>query len=52
MPTLSFDQDSTELGRLLAGNWPKKRNLVIITSASSITEGKSLLQRLRASIPY
>lgn len=50
--TGAFQQNSTELKRLLAGDWPKKRNIVIGASASSVEEGKSLLGRLRASIPY
>lgn len=37
--------------RLLAGDWPRKRNLVVITRAKTITEGKELLGRLRRSIP-
>jgi len=43
--------DSEELRRLMAGDWPKKRNLIIKTSACSIEEAKELLQKLRRSVP-
>lgn len=43
--------DSPEIKRLLAGDWPPKRNIVIIAKVSSTEEGKDLLRRLRASIP-
>jgi hypothetical protein len=41
----------TEAGRrLLSGDWPKKRNLLITVKAGSIEQGKSALSDLRASI--
>lgn len=38
--------------RLLAGDWPKKRNIVLYTQADSVEEAKDLRRRLKASIPY
>ena len=38
--------------RLLAGDWPKKRNIIIQSYVSSIEDGKALYQRLRDSMPY
>ncbi|MDR3708774.1 MAG: uroporphyrinogen decarboxylase family protein [Capsulimonadaceae bacterium] len=38
--------------RLLSGDWPAKRNLIINTSAASAEEGRQLLAALRRSIPY
>ena len=52
MPTGAFGAGSPELERLLAGDWPAKRNIVIPASAPSIEEGKALLARLRKSMPY
>jgi hypothetical protein len=40
------------MDRLLAGDWPKKRNLIIMTSAASVEEGQALLKDMRRSIPY
>ena len=40
------------LNRLLSGDWPRKRNIIILAGAESVEEGKDLLERLRASIPY
>jgi hypothetical protein len=37
--------------RLLAGDWPAKRNIILMLNAGSIDEGKALLARLRASAP-
>ncbi len=45
-------QGSAELNRLLAGEWPAKRNIVVTAVASSLDAGRQLLQRLRKSIPY
>lgn len=50
MPT--FAQGSPDLNRLLRGDWPRKRNIVIVVSAASIGEGRELLARLRQAIPY
>ena len=52
IPTGEFGRDSAELRRMLRGDWPEKRNIVLVASASSVEEGKALLRRLRDSIPY
>lgn len=36
--------------RLLSGDWPQKRNVIIQLEASSIKEGKELLRKLRESV--
>jgi len=41
-----------DIDRLLQGDWPKKRNLVIFAEAPNVQAGRELLARLRASIPY
>lgn len=41
-----------EMQKLLSGKWPKKRNIIIYTNASSIDEGKDILKKMRESIPY
>ena len=38
--------------RLLAGDWPKKRNIIIQSYVSSIEDGRALYDRLRSSMPY
>jgi len=52
MPTNTLDGNSQEISRLLRGDWPMKRNLIIQVGASSVEEGKRLLEKLRDSIPY
>jgi len=52
IPTGHFEPGSKEIERLLAGDWPKKRNIVVVAQASSVAEGKDVLARLRNSIPY
>ncbi len=52
IPTGHFAIESKEVKRFLAGDWPKKRNIVIVVKASSVDEGKDILARLRDSIPY
>ena len=37
--------------RLLAGDWPAKRNIILITEANNTHEAKELLQKLKRSIP-
>jgi hypothetical protein len=37
--------------RLLAGDWPRKRNLIITSSAPSVPAAKDLLRRFRQSVP-
>jgi hypothetical protein len=45
-------QEHSELGqRLLSGDWPAKRNLIITTSAPSVPAARDLLLRFRHSIP-
>jgi Uroporphyrinogen-III decarboxylase len=39
------------IDRLLKGDWPRKRNIILQVNASSIAEGKELLRKLRQSIP-
>jgi hypothetical protein len=38
--------------RLLSGDWPEKRNIIIHTKANSVEEGKELLMRFKQSVPY
>jgi len=47
----SVSVDSVQAQRLLQGDWPAKRNIVICASASSVEEGKELLARFRQSVP-
>ena len=51
MPNNPFLPDSPALLRLLRGDWPQKRNLVIVVKASSVAEGRKLLHQLRAAMP-
>jgi len=51
-PTQSFGETSPELERLLHGDWPRKRNIVVAASAASVEAGRDLLRRLRDSMPY
>ncbi|MEK6794557.1 MAG: hypothetical protein AABZ39_07255 [Spirochaetota bacterium] len=44
--------DHPFIKRLLAGDWPKKRNIIIPVAAASIDEGKQLLAALQKSMPY
>ncbi len=37
--------------RLLAGDWPAKRNIILTLSSDSIGEARELLRALRASVP-
>jgi hypothetical protein len=48
--TLLESPSQQTLKRLLAGDWPEKRNIVLYTSATSIEEGKDLLQALQKSV--
>ena len=52
MPTGAFGEDSPELRRLLSGDWPAKRNIIITVKASSVEAGRNLLKKLRQSMPY
>lgn len=38
--------------RLLDGDWPEKRNIIVYTEADSVEQGQDLLARLKKSIPY
>lgn len=38
--------------RLLSGDWPKKRNIIIQCYAASAEQGRELYARLRDSMPY
>lgn len=49
--TGGFGFDSPVMRRLLAGDWPAKRNIVITVFASSVEEGKRLLAQLRERAP-
>jgi hypothetical protein len=51
-PTGAFGRDSSEVQRLLKGDWPAKRNIIIPVFTASIEEGKRLLAELRKSMPY
>jgi len=49
---LVYAPDYSELfHRLLSGDWPNKRNLIIHTNAPSVEAGKELLDRFRRSVP-
>jgi hypothetical protein len=50
--TDAFGSESSVIQRLLRGDWPVKRNIIITVSTTSIEEGKRLLERLRESIPH
>jgi len=51
-PTGAFRSDSKVIQSLLRGNWPAKRNMIVPVSAGTVEEGKRLLERLRAAMPY
>lgn len=57
MPLLYWWSNSPEEGqdavvaRLLEGDWPKKRNIILQVNAASLEEGRKLLSRLKASVP-
>ena len=40
-----------QVDRLLRGDWPKKRNIILQVQAGSIEEGRDLYDRLRRSMP-
>lgn len=52
MPTGPFDPGSPEVKRMLRGDWPEKRNLILRVSAPSLDEGRRLLDQLRQSMPF
>jgi hypothetical protein len=47
----SVEVGSATWRRLVAGDWPKKRNLVIETAAEDVATGKDLLEALKRSMP-
>lgn len=52
MPTLPFKPGSPVLQRLLRGDWPAKRNIIIFTEAPTVEDAKRQLDQLRKAIPY
>jgi hypothetical protein len=50
--TIPLEQGSPVLEGLLAGTWPKKRNIIVNASAPAVREGKDLLRRLRRAAGY
>lgn len=51
-PTGAFGNTSEVVQRLLSGDWPKKKNIIVTVGVYTIDEGKHLLEQLRRSIPY
>jgi len=51
MPTIPLESSSPVLQRLLRGEWPKKRNIVIFASAPSIADGQTLFNQLSHAMP-
>ena len=51
-PTVCLVKGSPELDRMLSGDWPKKRNIIISVLADDVTEGKKLLKSLKKAMPY
>lgn len=47
----SVEVDSVVWRRLVAGEWPKKRNIIIETTAGDVETGQELLGTLKGSIP-
>lgn len=52
IPTGNIWRDSDFMKRLLAGDWPAKRNLILQVSAKSVDDGKRILEQLRKAMPY
>lgn len=50
--TIAYDPASEAIQRLLRGDWPGKRNIVVNVSARSVEEGRVLFERLKASMPF
>ncbi len=50
--TVPLEQGSPVLELLLAGRWPRKRNIIVHVSAPSVREGKALLRCLRKTAGY
>jgi hypothetical protein len=49
--TTGTSADSPFVRRLLAGDWPAKRNLGVLVYVQSLEEGRQLLAALRAAMP-
>ena len=49
--TLLQYMQKDQIERLLFGDWPEKRNIILQVSAGSVEEGKALYRRLRESMP-
>jgi hypothetical protein len=49
--TLLQSAHGQTLRRLLDGDWPNKRNIILMVSAPSVEAGRDLLSALRASVP-
>ena len=47
-----YGQACPYIDRLLAGDWPKKRNIIVYTEVNSVDKAKNLLFNLRKSITY
>ncbi len=47
-----YGKSFPKIDRLLAGDWPAKRNIILYTSAQDVEQGRELLARLRQSVPY
>ena len=45
----NVDAGTPEMERLLAGDWPRKRNIIIKSHCASLDEGREILARLRAA---
>lgn len=52
MPTGAFAPSSPVMKRLLQGDWPAKRNIIIPVWAASVEEGRRLLEQLRTAMPH
>lgn len=46
----SMSVDSPMLARLLSGDWPEKRNLIVAVPVATVAQGRDLLARLRESV--
>jgi hypothetical protein len=45
-------QDSPTEQRLLNGDWPEKRNIILVVNAEDIDKGRNLLQSYRNACPF
>jgi hypothetical protein len=49
--TIPLKRESPVLQRLMRGDWPQKRNIIIFAEAPSVSDARTLLHKLRQSIP-